>query len=181
MLNSLKKRKIHSRNIEVSTFETDTDDLIVEGILKDNLLISHYDTSGEKRPPTTVHHMLVRMLIKTASFEISDIEVEMPAFPHTGCDETAKTLDQIKGMKIAPGFTEKIKDMLGGAQSCSHLKTLVLSMASAAVQGFWVHRTKTRESGGKTPDLMHRYVVDTCWVWRKDGPLARSRLQETGR
>ena len=181
MLNSLKKRKIHCRNIEVSTFETDTDDLIVEGVLKDDLLISHYDTYGEKRPPNTVHHMLVRMLIKTASFEISDIEVDMPAFPHKGCDETAKSLDQIKGMKIAPGFTEKVKDMLGGARSCSHLKTLVLSMASAAVQGFWVHRTKTRQSDGKTPELMHRYVVDTCWVWRKDGPLARRRLQEAMR
>ena len=180
MLNSLKTRKIHRRNIEVSTFETDTDDLVVEGVLKDDFLISCYDASGDKRPPNTIHHMLVRMLFETASFQIVDIEVEMPAFPHKGCDETAKSLDQIKGMKIAPGFTEKVKDMLGGTQSCSHLKTLVLSMASAAVQGFWVHRTKTRQSGGKTPDLMHRYVIDTCWVWRKDGPLARRRMKEAG-
>lgn len=178
MLQSLKRKKIHSRNIEVSTFETDTADLVVEGVLKDDFLISRYDASGEKRPPNTVHHMVVRMLFETASFQIKDIEVEMPVFPHKGCDETAKSLDQIKGMKIAPGFTEKVKNMLGGTKGCSHLKTLVLSMASAAVQGFWVHRTKTPNSGGKTPDLMHRYVVDTCWVWRKDGPLARRRLKE---
>jgi hypothetical protein len=181
MLNSLKRRKIHCRNIKVSTYETDTEDLIVEGILKDDLLISHYDSSGAKCPPNTVHHMVVRILIGTASFQIDDIEVEMPAFPHKGCDETAKSLDQIKGMKIAPGFTDKVKNMLGGTRSCSHLKTLVLSMASAAVQGFWVHMTKERGSGGKTPDLMHRYVVDTCWVWRKDGPLAGPRPEASER
>ena len=181
MLNSLKGRKIHSRNVEVSTYETGTEDLIVEGILKDDLLISHYDSYGEKRPPNTIHHMVVRMLIATASFQIDDIEVEMPAFPHKGCDETAESLDQLKGLKIAPGFTEKVKNMLGGTQSCSHLKTLVLSMASAAVQGFWVHRTRNPESGGKTPDLMKRYVIDTCWVWRKNGPLAQPKMKETER
>ena len=179
MLNSLKARKIHTRNIEVSTYETDTEDLIVEGILKDHLLISHYDSSGEKRPPKTIHHMVVRMLIGAASFHIDDIEVEMPAFPHKGCDETAKSLGQIKGMNIAPGFTDKVKNMIGGTQSCSHLKTLVLSMASAAVQGFWVHRTKAPGRSGKTPDLMNRYVIDTCWVWRKNGPLVRRRMEES--
>ena len=81
MLNSLKRRKIHCRNIKVSTYETDTEDLIVEGILKDGLLISHYDSSGAKRPPNTVHHMVVRMLIGTASFQIDDIEVEVLDVP----------------------------------------------------------------------------------------------------
>ena len=63
-----------------------------------------------------------------------------------------------KGIKIAPGFTDKVKNMLGGTQSCSHLKTLVLSMASAAVQGFWVHRTKEPQSGGKTLELKSRVI-----------------------
>ena len=96
MLNSLKGRKIHTRNIQISTYETDTENLIVEGILKDNLLISHYHTSGEKHPPHTVHHMVVWMLIGTASFKIEDIEVEMPVFPQKDCGETSKSLDQIK-------------------------------------------------------------------------------------
>ena len=181
MLNSLKGRKIHTRNIQIATYETDTENLIVEGILKDNLLISHYHTSGEKHPPNTVHHMVVRMLIGTTSFKIEDIEVEMPVFPQKDCGETSKSLDQIKGIKIAPGFTEKVKNMLGGTNSCSHLKTLVLSMASAAVQGFWVHRTKEPKSDDNTPDLMNSYVIDTCWVWRKDGPLAIQKMEDAKR
>jgi hypothetical protein len=181
MLNSLKGRKIHTRNIQISTYETDTEKLIVEGILKDNLLISHFDTSGEKHLPNTVHHMVVRILIGTTSFKIVDIEVEMPVFPHKDCGETKKSLDKIIGMRIAPGFTEKVKNMLGGTNSCSHLKTLVLSMASAAVQGFWVHRTKEPKTDDSTPDLMNSYVIDTCWVWRKDGPLAIQKMENAKR
>lgn len=112
MLNSLKGRKIHTRNIQISTYERDTENLIVEGILKDNLLISHYHTSGEKHPPNTVHHMVVRMLIGATAFKIEDIEVEMPVFPQKDCGETSKSLNKIIGMKIAPGFTEKVKNML---------------------------------------------------------------------
>jgi Protein of unknown function (DUF2889) len=178
MLNRLKRRKIHSRNIQISTYETDADDLIVEGILKDDLLVPHCDSYGEKRQPHTIHQMVVRMRIGTASFQIFDIEVEMPAFPHKGCDETSESLQRLKGTKIAPGFTGEVKKLIGGARGCSHLRTLVLSMASAAVQGFWVHRNKGQESDGKTPDLMNRYVIDTCRVWRKDGHLARRSLSE---
>jgi hypothetical protein len=181
MLNSLKGRKIHTRNIQISTYETDTEKLIVEGILKDNLLISHFDTSGEKHLPNTVHHMVVRILIGTTSFKIVDIEVEMPVFPHKDCGETKKSLDKIIGMRIAPGFTEKVKNMLGGTNSCSHLKTLVLSMASAAVQGFCVHRTREPKTDDSTPDLMNSYVIDTCWVWSKDGPLAIQKMENAKR
>ena len=96
-------------------------------------------------------------------------------------DDIDRALRGERTIQPSPGFTDKVKNMLGGTRSCSHLKTLVLSMASAAVQGFWVHMTKERGSGGKTPDLMHRYVVDTCWVWRKDGPLAGPRPEASER
>jgi hypothetical protein len=93
----------------------------------------------------------------------------------------SKSLNKIKGMKIAPGFTEKVKNMLGGINRCSHLKTLVLSMASAAVQGFWVHKSKELKSDESTTDLMNSYVIDTGWVWRKDGPLAIQKMEAAKR
>ena len=178
MLNSIKGRRIHKRNIEVSTFETDADDLIVEGILKDDLLIPYCDSYGKLRLPHTIHHMVIRMRIETAFFQILDIEADMRAFPHEGCDETAKSLEQMKGMKIAPGFSEQVKRVMGGTRSCSHLKTLVLAISSAAVQGIWVYWNQGQKADGKPPELMNSYVIDTCRMWRKDGPLARRALGE---
>jgi hypothetical protein len=181
MLNRLKRRKIHTRNIQISAYETDTENLVVEGVLEDKFLISHYHESGEKHSPDKIHHMVVRMLIGTASFIIEDIETEMPVIPHQDCGETSKSLDKIKGIKIAPGFTEKVKNMLGGINSCSHLKTLVLAIASAAIQGLWVYRNKELKTEGNTPDSLNSYLIDTCWAWRKDGPLASQKMEDTKR
>jgi len=41
-LDSSKGRKIHTRNIEISTYESDGENIIVEGILKEDRLISFY-------------------------------------------------------------------------------------------------------------------------------------------
>ena len=76
-------------------------------------------------------------------------------------------------MRIAPGFTSKVKRALGGTRGCLHLTTLVLAMAPAIMQGFWVNGS--RDPGGRqiTPDLIENYLVDTCRVWRRDGDLIK--------
>ena len=162
----------------MSTYETDMDDIIVEGTLKDNRLIPYYRPSGEKRPPHTVHHMVIRMRIGAASFSIEDIEAEMPEIPHVECPRTSESLLKIKGMKIAPGFTEKVKKILGGINGCSHLTALVHAMASAAVQGIWVYNSRKPENAGISFDMMDEYLIDTCWVWRKEGPFVTGLKRE---
>lgn len=177
LLKRSSSRKIHTRTIEMSTYETDKGDIIVEGILKDNRLIPYYRPSGEKRPPHTVHHMVIRMRIGASSFSIEDIEAEMPEIPQDECPQTSENLLKIKGMKIAPGFTEKVKKRLGGINGCSHLTALVHAMASAAVQGIWVYNSRKPENAGMSLDMLDEYLINTCWVWRKDGPL-ETRLKK---
>lgn len=162
----------------MSTFATEMGDIIVEGTLKDNRLIPYYRPSGEKRPPHTVHHMIIRMRIGAASFSIEDIEAEMPEIPHVECPQTSESLLKIKGMKIAPGFTEKVKKRLGGINGCSHLTVLVHAMASAAVQGIWVYNSRKPENAGISSEMLDDYLVDTCRIWRKGGPLETGLKQE---
>ena len=61
-MNSIENRKgkrLHSRSMEIVTYECDEHHIIVEGRLKDNRLVETYHVSGEKRPPQTVHDMTV--------------------------------------------------------------------------------------------------------------------------
>jgi len=178
LLKHTNRRKIHTRKIEMSTFATDMGDIIVEGTLKDDRLIPYYRPSGEKRAPHTVHHMIIRMRIGAASFFIKDIEAEMPAIPQDECPQTSGSLLKIKGMKIAPGFTEKVKKKLGGINGCSHLTALVHAMASAAVQGIWVNSATKPEKAEISSEMLEDYLVDSCRVWRKGGPLETRLKQE---
>lgn len=167
-----KGEKIHTRNMEIATYEGGDGLVIVEGRLRDDRLVPTYHISGEKRPPQNIHHMIVRMGIDCASLSIRGVEVDMPGTPQNECRQTAESLQQLNGIRIVPGFTSRVKKVLGGRQGCLHLTTLVLAMAPAILQGFWAFKSRTPDIGKISPELIERYLLDTCWVWRKEGPLA---------
>jgi len=45
-------------------------------------------------------------------------------------------------------------------------------MAPAVIQGYWVYRNKEKGDNEISLGIINDYLIDTCWVWRKDGPLA---------
>lgn len=165
------RKKLHARNIEIFTYEYDEKSIVAEGVLKEDIRVPIY-VSGRKQPPRTLHHMVIQMRIECSSLIIRDIKVEMPGVPYGACKETAASLDAIQGLRIAPGFSSKVRKILGKNKRCLHLTTLLLAMAPAVMQGYKVFND-TKPSGGDIPsDVMENYVVDSCWVWRKGGDLA---------
>lgn len=177
-LKSLKKDIVHSRNMEIATYACDGDSIIVEGCLKDDRLKSYYKISGEKTTPHTVHHMIIRMRVAGDALEITDIESELSAYPQTECPEAAQSLQKIVGWRIGPGFTQKVKAALSGAVGCVHLTALLLAMAPAAVQGFWAYRARKPVKKAIPKHIAEQFLIDTCRVWRREGPLAAKLLEE---
>ena len=172
-IDKTKTQKIHSRRIDIATYEGGSDSIIVEGVLKDERLANSYRPSGEALPPGTVHHMIIRMEVRGPKLVIEDIEVEMPTVPMQECRETLDSLTPIKGLPIVSGFTNRVKDLVGGAKGCAHLVALITAMASAAVQGAWAAMTsKPGDPATFLPGAVER-IKDTCRVWRSDGPLVK--------
>lgn len=161
------KDKIHQREMKISTYSTENQHIIVEGILIDNRLIDTFHLSGGERPATTVHHLIIRILVDKR-LVIRQIETEMPETPHEECPEAMVSLQELVGMKISRGFTTKVKNKFGKGSGCSHLSSLIISMAPAAIQGYWTNVS----SKPLPPDLkytMKLLLADNCWVWRSDG------------
>jgi hypothetical protein len=168
-----KLEKIHNRNLDISSYVVDEEHVLITGEFKERNLITVYERSGEPIEPNIFHHMQIQLLIKNAELKIVDIHVKIPGAPHDEiCREMESSLDKIKGLNIAPGFTSKIKKIAGGIKGCVHLTTLLLSMAPAALQGYWIFEArKTQRSEESVLDI-EKYLVDACWAWRKDGQLA---------
>jgi len=170
-LDKSKKQKIHTRRIDIATYEGSSDSIVVEGVLKDERLTDSYRPTGDTYPPGTVHHMIIRMEVHGPKLVIKDIDVEMPTVPRQECLETLDSLLPLKGLPIVSGFTNRVKDSVGGAKGCAHLVALITAMASAAVQGAWAAMTsKPRDPATYLPDAKER-IKDTCRVWRSDGPM----------
>ncbi len=164
---------VHNRKIDITTYERAADSVIVKGILHDERLVETYRPTGDIHPPGTVHHMIIRMVIKGPKLTIEDIEVEMPTIPYVACLETQSCLDQLKGLPIVAGFTAKVKRLVGGRKGCCHLLSLLTAMAPAAVQGVWSAVIQEPVEQETYLEMAFGRVKNTCWVWREDGPLIK--------
>ncbi len=170
MLSQIDSEKIHTRQIDITIYTHDSDHLIVYGELKDNRLIPTYSLSMERREPVTVHGMRIAIKVELKSLTIVELEVETPQIPHKECDPVKKSLDTIVGLQLKPGFSHKVRQRVGGPKGCIHLTTLLLAMAPAALQGYWTHNDRNPEKRKLTREQMDHYLVDTCYVWRREGP-----------
>jgi hypothetical protein len=167
-----KGTKLHTRNVEVSTYNYDGERIIVEGSLRDERFQNSYAITGEMFPGGVIHHMAIRMLVNCSNFLIEDIEVDLPAVPREVCRETADCLAPIKGLTITKGFTARVKKIAGGEKGCTHLVELLLAMAPAAVQGFAAHQSqKPAAFDSDRAKMVLHFLGNTCRTWREDGPL----------
>ncbi len=180
LFNESRGRKIHTRTIEVDTYEHDEEMLLVEGTLKDRGHQEYYLETGERRESGIIHHIVIRFLMNVSSLVIEDIGVNMITVPREQCLETISSLESVKGMRIAAGFTVKMKELAGGIKGCSHLLALLTSMAPAAIQAYGVYQLRKPVDQGSPTENMFEFIIDTCRTWRKDGPLVKGYL-DSGR
>ena len=177
-LANFKGPQVQGRRLNIATYAVSDQQILVEGELSDERMQTTYLFSGEKLPPKIYHNMVIRLLISGPALTIEDLEVEMPAAPREACLETRQMLGGLKGMRIAPGFTAKVKRLWGGAKGCAHLVSLLLTMAPAAVQGFWAQMSRQHANVVAQAPHMSHYLKNTCWVWREEGPLMTTFLEE---
>ncbi len=164
---------IHKRQISLATYPADNHCIIVEGVLMDDRTVDVYTATGEKKPPGTIHHMVIRMLVGPPGLTIQAVEVEMLQHPRVECTDTMQSLELLKGLQIKSGYSAKVNNLIGGNKGCAHLTTLVNSMAQEVVQGYYSFFAQIPpESAGKDKKQgVSEFIADTCHVWRKDGPL----------
>lgn len=168
-------KKIHNRNLDIASYIVDDAHILIAGELREKNLIPVYERSGECIAPTVFHHMQIQLRIKISELKIVDLHVRIPGAPHDElCREMENSLDDIKGLVIAPGFTSKVKKIAGGVKGCVHLTTLLLSMAPAALQGYWIFNAREKHEYEKPAFDIEKYLINTCRAWREDGPLTKN-------
>jgi len=78
-------------------------------------------------------------------------------------------------LRIASGWTQKTRELLGGVKGCTHLVELLGPVATTAFQSVYAERAK-RDSA--RPKNSKPGLVDTCHAYAADGPIVRERWPE---
>lgn len=167
-------RKIATRNLVIEMFLDEKQQLHAHGQLLDDRFISFHAFEGGSTAPGCFHDLGVKMIIDIRSFEILEIEVCFLKAPDTACPEVTAVYQQLKGIRIASGYSRKVLALAGGPKGCAHLTHLIITMGPAIVQGAFT--ALAEEHSGTAGDSsfsdahMENYFYNSCHVWKEKTP-----------
>jgi len=82
-----------------------------------------------------VHSLDSRLLVAFPDFTIKHASAVITRMPYPGfCQGATSAISGLIGERIGRGFRKRASQVLGGAESCNHLHTLVNDMAVCAFQ-----------------------------------------------
>ena len=165
-------KPVHTRKMEINTYDLGDHRVLVEGKLVDTRNPTLLPGEPESEP-VLVHHLIARIWVQGPDLKITAVEAKMDCIPRAMCPEALPAVQKLVGLRIISGFTQKVKDLIGDVKGCSHLTNLFLTLGPVAVQGYFA--AYGRRPGARSPDNpAFSRVINSCHVWRKDGPYVRS-------
>ena len=54
-------------------------------------------------------------------------------------------------------------------------------MAPAALQGYWIFGAREEHRSENSVLDIEQYLVNACWAWRKDGPIAENFIKQNNK
>ncbi len=167
---------IHNRNIGLATYPHKESEIVVEGTLIDKREKKIFDIMGKIKEPGIIHHMVIRLLIKGNPLRIAHAEAEMHHVPMDECRSTLNTLEKTIGLEVKSGFSNTIRNTIGGKNGCAHLTHLLIVMGQEIVHGWLTHKRSGRLSVPEKVDSFtgSEYILNSCRMWTKDGPRWKS-------
>ncbi|MBL8699477.1 MAG: DUF2889 domain-containing protein [Alphaproteobacteria bacterium] len=117
-----------------------------------------------------IHEMWVRLTVDE-SLTVVAIEAAMDAVPTSICGSATAPMQSLVGLRIAPGWTNAVKERLGGPQGCTHLMELMWPIATTAYQTISASRLDrllAPAEPGKRP-----VKIDSCWAYSAERELVQ--------
>ena len=171
-------RKIATRQIEMTTLEGPEGMLVLEGVLRDDRHIEFNGFSGDTIPAGRFHTIKARLFVSVEEMRIEDIKVGFEDVPYRECRDMGAKYRSLIGLSIESGLTRAVLERVGGEKACSHLTHLIITMGPAFVQAAFTYRTRVESSSYPTNDQVRRYFLDSCYIWRADGPRGEKYRQK---
>lgn len=172
----LRKDPVHVRQTEIKTYDLGEHRVLVEANLRDTRTPPRTAEAAES-PMVLVHDLVARIWVQGPDLTIAAVQAEMRQVPREMCLEILPDMQKLVGLKIVTGYTQKVKKLIGDVKGCSHLTHLFLNLGPAAVQGYWAAYGRKPGARSLANPALSR-VIDSCRVWRKDGPLFRTLAAE---
>lgn len=157
------REELHHRRIDMRGFRRSDGLYEVEGRLTDRKPGEFMLARAGKVVPAgePVHDMGVRLVYDEA-MRVHAVETFTEASPYAMCSEGGRTLQSLVGLRMTSGWSKEVRSRLEKSQTCTHLKELLVPLATTAYQTLSFLnqvRPEKRDATGRP------LKVDSCYAY----------------
>ncbi|HYE48036.1 MAG TPA: DUF2889 domain-containing protein [Azospirillaceae bacterium] len=180
------RQHLHTRRVTCQGYRRADGLWDIEGHITDQKTYPFENTwRGALQPGDLLHEMWIRLTLDD-TLTVRAVEAVTDHAPFRGCPAITPNFQRLVGLRVASGWTQAVKDRLGGTEGCTHLVELLGPVATTAFQtiGPIVSREQEQkrraaEAAGAAPRPRPRPpVLDTCHVMDSAGPLVKEWYPE---
>lgn len=169
------RRPLHTRQVTTDGYLRDDGLWDLEGELRDTKTYTSGSSGGTLRQPgEPIHHMRVRLTLDDDMLVHAAVAV-MVNTPFEECQPAALPLDGLVGARIGLGWRHSVNQAMGGIAGCTHIRELLMAMATVAFQTIGPYRRQERMQKGETtrhyPGDQPGHQMGQCMAWDFKGAV----------
>ena len=167
------REEMHFRRIDMRGYRRSDGLYEVEGRVTDRKPHDFTSPNGFKRVPADqpIHDMGVR-LVFDEHMTVHAVHAFTESAPYDSCFEAPATLQTLVGLRLAAGWSSEVRKRLSGAASCSHLKEILVPMATVAYQTLTMLRSSR-------PDILNAegvpVKIDSCYAYSRGRDVVKRK------
>jgi hypothetical protein len=169
--NPTTRREIHHRVIDMRAYVRGDGLFDVEARLVDRkpfpfLRIANPEPAHPGQP---LHDLSIRLTVD-GQYVVRAVEASSDVTPFDICKEAERTLSGLIGERISSGWSSKVKSLLRGTASCTHLMEMLIPMATTAFQGI---RGLAKEGITSLDPAKMQVNLDSCYAYARHRNVVR--------
>lgn len=158
------REELHRRDLDLRFFRRSDDLFEVEGRLVDTKTHPFRRLLAEEDAPPGHHlHDITVRLVLDSELRVHAANTEMAATPFNICPGAAVALQALVGLNIGAGWNKRVRELLGGVASCTHIVELLGPMATTVLQG--IAPLRIVSSDDPEEGAQRRFRVDSCYAF----------------
>jgi len=164
---------LHFRQIACRAYRTHDGLYEIEATVTDE---KAQEVPFRSRPPVAAGALMHAMTLSVTiddDFTIRAARAQTAQAPWPACGETDAAYRRLAGLRIGPGFTRQVRQLLGGTAGCTHLTDLIGQVANTYMQASYPDRLARQRAVSpdprQWPDPGTLAFVGQCHAWRPDG------------
>jgi|SRR5690606_5417302 len=165
------REELHWRRIDLHGFRRSDGLLEIEAQLIDSKTHDFAPPSGMRTVPAGefIHDHGLRVVLDK-DLVIREIGTAIRAYPYRECAGGGDILQALVGLRIGPGWNSELRKRLPSGETCTHLKELMIPLASAAYQTLYSLQTSqvsAMDARGKPSK------IDSCYAYGASRELVK--------